>query len=166
MLVHHHELTYSLAIPEPVIAHRGRGWWVCQIHRRIIEALAVFGVHATAVPAGGESGRGEALCFRHQTPGDLVIDGHKIVGSAQHKVRGGLLQHGGILLARSIHAPTLPGILELAGVNLTAQHLAESLTGLIQELRPTPTPWSPEQDQRAACWVREKFGDNAWNAKR
>ena len=47
------------------------------------------------------------LCFQHLTPGDLLLQGAKVVGSAQRRHRGALLQHGGILLAASPHAPEL-----------------------------------------------------------
>jgi lipoate-protein ligase A len=53
------------------------------------------------------------LCFGRGDPRDILCQGHKIVGSAQRRRRGAVLQHGSILWARSPYAPRFPGILDL-----------------------------------------------------
>ena len=63
---------------------------------------------------GEEKKLGPFLCFQHQTPGDLLVAGHKVVGSAQRRPHGATMQHGSILLRRSPHAPALPGIADLS----------------------------------------------------
>src|SRR5207248_1111209 len=67
------------------------------------------------------------LCFRHLTAGDLLIDGRKVVGSAQRKQRGALMQHGGILLAQGPFTPELPGIRELTGHDLGIQEICPAI---------------------------------------
>src|SRR5262249_39204661 len=57
---------------------------------------------------------GAFLCFGRGDLRDVVLKGHKIVGSAQRRRRGGILQHGSVLLRRSDHAPQFPGLLDLA----------------------------------------------------
>jgi lipoate-protein ligase A len=52
------------------------------------------------------------LCFERRSPVDIVIDGVKVVGSAQRRTQFGLLQHGSILLRSSRYAPHLAGILD------------------------------------------------------
>src|SRR5260221_7761849 len=86
------------------------------MHHVIQTALADLGVAATTHGCCEEREAGAFLCFRHQTPGDLLAGDFKVVGSAQRRQRGALLQHGGILLAASAYAPQLPGLRELAGV--------------------------------------------------
>ena len=66
------------------------------------------------------------LCFGRGDPHDIVLGPHKIVGSAQRRRRGAVLQHGSILLQQSPHAPEFPGIHELCGVELPAAALAEA----------------------------------------
>src|SRR6516162_8786037 len=114
-LVHHHELTYALALPPGGERQPRNRTWLCRLHGIIKDALAALGVTVRACCAGEEKKLGDVLCFLHQTPGDLLCAGAKVVGSAQRKQRGALLQHGAILLAQSPHTPSLPGLRELAG---------------------------------------------------
>jgi lipoate-protein ligase A len=114
-LVHDRELTYALALPA------GFGWqpkgqsWICRMHAIIAVALKSFNVTAEPLACDNEKKLGEVLCFLHQTAGDLIVGGHKIVGSAQRKQRGATLQHGAILLAQSPHAPSVSGLQEIHG---------------------------------------------------
>jgi lipoate-protein ligase A len=57
-----------------------------------------------AVPAAGTRAAASALrpdagpCFQSPAPGEVVAAGRKLVGSAQARLQGALLQHGSILL--------------------------------------------------------------------
>ena len=126
-IVHHHELTYSFALPAKP-EWKSEESWICRFHYLLRDVLADSGVESRVVVCGEEQKLGEVLCFLHHTPGDLVIDGSKVAGSAQRKLKGALLQHGSILLRTSEHAPELPGINDLAGKELfTPESLAELL---------------------------------------
>jgi lipoate-protein ligase A len=168
-LVHHHEVTYALALPP------GRPWqaagesWVCRFHGVVTAALAAAGAATRPVVCGEEKKLSEVLCFLHQTPGDLVAGAAKVVGSAQRKQRGALLQHGGILLARSEFAPQLPGLSELTGVRLAAERVAE----LVVERFAADTGW----DVAPGAWTgdelalrervaAERYASPEWNEKR
>src|SRR5436190_10963274 len=105
-LVHDQELTYCLALPAGVPWQRRGESWICRFHGIITKALATLGI-ADGVTCAAEQKLGPVLCFLHHTPGDLILGGHKIGGSAQRKQRGALMQHGGILLAQSSHTPEL-----------------------------------------------------------
>ncbi len=116
-----------------------------------------------------EKKHGRVLCFLHHTPGDLLLDQHKIVGSAQRKQRGAVMQHGGILLARSQATPELPGIQELTGVTVTPEQLlaalqAEMARSLGWEL--LPQPWSDQELRRIAELIQSRYGTAEWNRKR
>lgn len=168
-LVHHHEVTYALALPA------GKPWqtagesWVCRFHHLITAALAPAGATTRAVVCGEEKKLGPVLCFLHQTPGDLVAASAKVVGSAQRKRKGALLQHGGILLARSEFAPQLPGLAELTGVRLTAGDVVKLVTG--QFAADTGWDlvrgdWSAAERSRRDALVGEKYIRSEWNEKR
>ena len=43
----------------------------------------------------------------------MLLAGHKVLGSAQRRRRGAVLQHGSLLLQRSPHAPDLFGLIDL-----------------------------------------------------
>jgi lipoate-protein ligase A len=168
-LVHHHEVTYALAIPP------GPPWqsrdhpWLGRMHRIIQAALAACGVATRLCPAGGERGRGEVLCFLHHTPDDLLIGESKIGGSAQRKRRGALLQHGSILLAASPVTPELPGIAELTGRRLSAEELRAAVAehlGRQTGWTILPGDWTPTERRRAAELAAARYASAAWNAKR
>src|SRR5262249_28069668 len=119
-LVHHHEVTYALAVPP-------KSPWPARMHGIIAEALEGLGVTARPVLTCGDQPCEGPLCFRHFTGGERVVGGAKVVGSARWKQRGSLLQHGAILLAQSLHTPSLPGIRELTGRALDAEELCEAV---------------------------------------
>jgi lipoyl(octanoyl) transferase len=168
-LVHHHEVTYALALPA------GRPWqaagesWVCRFHHLITAALTPTGAKTRAVVCGEEKRLGPVLCFLHQTPGDLLAESAKVVGSAQRKRKGALLQHGGILLARSEFAPQLPGLAELAGVRFTAGDVAKLVAdGFAADTgwELVPGEWSADESARRAALVSQKYARPEWNEKR
>jgi len=168
-IVHHHELTYALALPP------GKEWasaehWICRMHHILQCVLKEHGVESHAVVCGEEQKLGPVVCFLHQTPGDLLIEGSKVAGSAQRKMRGALLQHGSILLQRSEFVPHLLGICDRAG----APHFEPvALANLLTEafVRDTgwatiPGRWTAEEQTRTETIRAEKYANSAWNEKR
>ncbi|MBN9119942.1 MAG: lipoate--protein ligase family protein [Planctomycetes bacterium] len=168
-IVHHHELTYALALPP------GKPWaspenWICRFHHVVQAVLADRGVKSHAVVCGEEQKLGPVVCFLHQTPGDLLVGGSKVAGSAQRKMRGALLQHGSILLRRSELVPHLAGICDAPGApEFASEELADALkvafaadTGWAV----TPGEWTPEERSRTAAIRAEKYANREWNEKR
>lgn len=158
-IMHHHELTYSLSMPLSDTGLGAReGLYRC-VHRCVVETLKTWGIAAASYrdtiaflrvksPTVGSSpsvavvdGLRPAartsdesfLCFQRRTDEDLICGGYKILGSAQRRVRGGVLQHGSLLLRASSHADVLPGIFELAAVNLNGRDFANALAERIGE---------------------------------
>jgi lipoate-protein ligase A len=168
-IVHHHELTYSFALP-PGPEWKSPDRWICRVHRLLAQLLAEYGVRARVVGCGEEQKLGEVLCFLHQTPGDLVVGGSKVAGSAQRKLRGALLQHGSLLLRHSPFAPELPGMCDLAGRELfTPRQLAEELaarfardTGSSLE----PGDWTADEQARIPVIRAERYANPDWNHRR
>lgn len=168
-IVHHHELTYALALPS------GKEWasaehWICRFHHIVQRVLAGHGVRAHAVICGEEQKLGPVVCFLHQTPGDLLIGGSKVAGSAQRKMRGALLQHGSILLHRSEFAPHLAGICDGAGApRLTPEGLAGELAAAFAAdtgWAAVPGAWTAEERARTAAIRADKYAHPDWNEKR
>ena len=189
-IVHHHELTYALTLPDPN-AWRSSESWICRFHHLLRDVLAEFGIESRAVICGEEKKLGEVLCFLHQTAGDLLIQGSKVAGSAQRKRKRALLQHGSLLLSRSEFAP-MPGINDFAkggrdfgrtgdvsrrvGQN-PATHVAGSpgidaftpqrLSSLLQShFDLQPGGWTAEELHRTDEIRAEKYANPEWNAKR
>jgi lipoate-protein ligase A len=168
-IVHHHEVTYALTLPP------GRPWqapgesWLTRLHAVIARALAEFGVAVRAAGPGEERKLGEVLCFLHHTPGDLLLGPHKVVGSAQRKGRGALLQHGSILLQTSPAAPALPGIAELSGRLLRPTEVTGAIGSELARdtgWRLEPSDWTDAERRRRAELSANKYATARWNARR
>jgi lipoate-protein ligase A len=138
------------------------------MHDVIRTALESAGVTA-ACTGREESGRGAFLCFQHHTPGDVLLDTHKVIGSAQRRRAGGLLQHGSILLAASPFASELRGIRELLGVVIAPDRLAGDVAGTFARLTGwtlEPAEWSRGLIARRAEIARTRFADPGWTERR
>jgi lipoate-protein ligase A len=167
-LVHHHEVTYVLALP-PGPPWQGGEPWPQRMHGMIAAALASLGVAARLyAPATGAAFTG-VLCFRHLTAGDVVVGAAKLVGSAQRRQRGALLQHGGILLAASPYTPSLPGIREVSGRELSPAEVCAAVGA--EFARQTgwefvAADWSRHERERVEAIAAARYGHDAWNRKR
>lgn len=115
-LLHHVEITYALALPAShPLARRSHDAYRA-VHSAIADQLLQSLVDAR--PRGPQGARNTPdrpfLCFLDRDANDLVVaDGPKIVGSAQRRRSGALLQHGSLLLGTSPHAPELTGLADL-----------------------------------------------------
>ena len=168
-LVHHLEVTYTLALPPGTPWQKSGESWLRRMHDLLIDALASLGVRVKMCGEYEEKKLGEVLCFLHQTPGDLLIGGSKIVGSAQRKQRGALMQHGSILLGASPWTPHLPGIRELAGVVLSAELLGTAVAEQFAKQtgwRFVASEWTPSERQRIDELAAGKYSQPVWNGKR
>jgi lipoyl(octanoyl) transferase len=104
-VLHNKELTYSIVSPSdnPLFSSDVLGTY------RIIAAGLVAGLHLLGIPAEIVSRSGkyagmvekkskDPACFSSPSWYEIVVGNKKIIGSAQRRVRGGVLQHGSILL--------------------------------------------------------------------
>ena len=96
-LLHWREVTYSVAAPAAPAGELRESYE--RINRLLLDGLGRLGVRAElARPAGRAPLPGDAPCFEAPVAGELVFGGRKLVGSAQWRDRGALLQHGSILV--------------------------------------------------------------------
>ncbi len=136
-IMHDRELTYSLCVPSQNRWSSKNTELYESIHQVIIELLAEFEIGCklfkdvdpttefrNSVPKIRQNA---FMCFERRSPGDIVLDGYKIVGSAQRRAKNALLQHGSILLHHSPHAPTLMGLNDLANFSLNVAQTVEKL---------------------------------------
>jgi len=170
-IVHDRELTYSLVVPaEGGLAMKTVGLYAA-LHDTLIEVLKSWDVSAQYVGDGCEKKSADSpfLCFERRSCQDVIIDGMKICGSAQRRRNGAVLQHGSVLLAQSDAAPELPGVAELAKVEITPAELAdrwaERLTDKLDLQFDTGT-YSGIELERADRWATAKFGNSDWIRRR
>jgi lipoate-protein ligase A len=144
------------------------------VHAALIEALSRWGIRATTVaqPYAHRmpvAGRQPFLCFERRAPGDVLLGGVKIAGSAQRRSRGAVLQHGSLLLGRSAAAPELMGLKELTGKTILVEELlqvwSEMLAGALG------VGWQggglPQRQFRQASRLAvEKYASPGWTEER
>lgn len=123
-LLHHREITYSvtMAIPDADSARRVYEF----VSEVLLAALARLGVHAGRATATVSLPPGPRPCFDVPAEHEIVVGSRKLVGSAQWRHGGALLQHGSILVGDD---QSLIGRLALApeGPACRAATLADAL---------------------------------------
>ena len=104
-LLHIDELTYSVAAPADHPLVRGG---VLPSYRRLSEGLlaglGLLGLRAEVQPEAALSTEAKAnpVCFQVPSAYEITVGGKKLVGSAQVRRRGGMLQHGSLPLRGEI----------------------------------------------------------------
>jgi lipoate-protein ligase A len=194
-ILHDHELTYCCTLPSGHWLARRAADLYYAMHQSIVSVLAQFdlvahlqscnqdalGFRANALTGGcgatesatdakpRSAAREPFLCFQRRTAGDIIFNNQKIVGSAQRRCRGAVLQHGSILLATSQHAPELPGIRELVGRRFETRDLAERLRAALSDrLKFDFAAELPPSDtlDRAMAIEASKFSTKSWQQLR
>jgi lipoate-protein ligase A len=102
-ILHDQEWTYSFAAP---LSHPDGAGSIAAAYARLssllVRSLARLGVPATLAPgergARGEAGGALAPCFASTARHEIVLEGRKLVGSAQRRTARALLQQGSLLL--------------------------------------------------------------------
>jgi lipoyl(octanoyl) transferase len=96
---HEHEVTYAVAAPVAAFGSLRESYQT--IHARLAGALNRLGVDATLAPGRDGAvghGAGAGPCFATPVGGEVLVNGKKVIGSAQVRHGRAFLQHGSILL--------------------------------------------------------------------
>jgi lipoate-protein ligase A len=176
-LLHDRELTYAVVVPRshPLAARPAA------LYRAVHEAIAAW-LRSLGWPAHRRSASGDAaappdgaarpfLCFLDRDPEDVVVGGVKVVGGAQRRRPGAVLQHGALLLGTSTHAAELTGLLDLGAPTPPVPEtdvepgLAAAVAGALG-LAAEPEEWPGWLDGAAARWSAERYAAEAWTARR
>jgi lipoate-protein ligase A len=188
-IMHDHELTYSLTLPPGHPLGRDATALYTAMHNVFIELLSpqllaqappwqlALNTADLALPPSAEP----FLCFQRRAIGDLILQSseinatnsatctYKLLGSAQRRHRGAILQHGSFLVSRSSAAPELPGWQDLTGIPLAVADLA---SGLVRQfcgkfgVDLAPSELSAATRGRARQIEQEKYSSRSWTARR
>jgi lipoate-protein ligase A len=177
-VLHHRELTYTVAAPEALLGGPRRAY--AAINAALVAGLRALGVDAAQQPAGPGRAPVPSLspCFAEPVEGEVVAGGRKLVGSAQRRLGDVILQHGslplhddqssvaGLLIGGgdvdSADAPaTLAGVL---GREPVWDELVAALAeGFARTFGVRLRADGLTDDERAhAAHGAERFGDAAW----
>ncbi|MBA2670227.1 MAG: lipoate--protein ligase family protein, partial [Gemmatimonadetes bacterium] len=90
--------TYSVAVGERALGSPRTAY--AAINRSLVAALRHLGVDARLQPRSSTHASAPSLapCFRDPAEGEVVVEGRKLIGSAQFRDRGVILQHGSLLI--------------------------------------------------------------------
>jgi lipoyl(octanoyl) transferase len=102
-VLHDRELTYSVAVGERALGSPRTAY--ATINSALVAALRHLGVNARLQPRSSSPALTPSLapCFRDPAEGEVVVQGRKLIGSAQYRDRGVILQHGSLLLYDDQH---------------------------------------------------------------
>jgi lipoyl(octanoyl) transferase len=129
-ILHDRELTYSVALPASVLGHDGG---VLPSYHRLSLALQQgllwLGVPANLAPESAATGSAEhgPACFDRPSAHEILLNGRKLVGSAQMRRGGGLLQHGSILIE-----PRLEKLAACLRLARSGKGIADGVAGLAE----------------------------------
>ena len=97
-ILHHREITYSVTAPvsQGESVADAYSW----INELLLRGLRILGVSAEIAPRTTRAAPPDTNpCFAAASPGEITVGARKLVGSAQYREDGALLQHGSILVA-------------------------------------------------------------------
>jgi lipoate-protein ligase A len=97
-ILHHREITYSVTAPAPDGETISAAYdWINDLLLRALRSLGADA--AIAAPTGRAPAPDANPCFAEPTAGEITLHGRKLVGSAQYREAGAMLQHGSILIS-------------------------------------------------------------------
>lgn len=176
VLLHEGEVTYSVTAPAAADESVRDGF--ARINRLLTAALARLGVGVAEAPRGRALRPGADACFAEPSAGELIVDGRKLVASAQRRDHGALLQHGSILLvdrqrrivelaSAPMAAPRPAATLERAlGRLVTREEVRDALRGALEAEVGTADPLDPEEVTESARPMLARFTDPEWTWRR
>lgn len=195
-VLHWEELTYSVVCTEsdPILGGRVEDTYR-RIGESLVEGLRRFGVdavleRASLRPPRHRTGEVTSPCFSSIARSEIKVRGRKLIGSAQRRLKGAVLQHGSVLtgpahrrlldllppmpatVLESWRAQLQEGSVDLAeclGEEVDLHRLSRSLAaGFEQALGVDLVPGAlgPEEEARAAVLASERYGEPRWSVGR
>lgn len=149
-VIHGRELTYSVVVAEGVLGSP-RGTYHA-INRALLAGIRALGVPARLQARTGASAPipSTSPCFRDPTEGEVVVEDRKLVGSAQYRCGGVILQHGSLLLADDQSG--------LRTLEFDPAPASELRPAVLSEYLDAMPPWEALTGAIAEGWRREVGG--------
>lgn len=179
-LLHHHEVTYS--VTAPVAGNGSLHKSYARINAILLGGLARLGVSAAAArPFERTPPPTELPCFASPSAGELVASGSKLIGSAQVRENGALLQHGSILveddqgIISELLASGTPAMQRPRAATLSAElgrtpeleEVAESLFDAVRDLEdPDASPLDESEVRDATRQHLATYASESWTWRR
>jgi lipoate-protein ligase A len=192
-ILHTDELTYSIIAPSSTSLVAGS---VLQSYSRIAQALLAVLTHLSLSPRADceyehppETEPRGPVCFEVPSNYEITVEGKKLIGSAQARRMGGVLQHGTLPICGDLTRITRVLVYHTETLRQeAAQRLLEHATTL-ESLLNRPVTWeqaaqafitafedqyglrfitgelSADETQRAVELVQKKYNNHAWTLR-
>ncbi len=176
-ILHWREITYSVTAPSN--GEVGLKQAYKEINRILLSALANLGVPVeVAIPTERAQRPSSMPCFAAPGEGEMIVDGRKLVGSAQWRDEGALLQHGSILIeddqsrlseimVEKVTIPEVGTLASLMDTPPTVQDLSSAVEQILEEDQPGDV--SPLEVDEALEWGADHishFSSPEWTWRR
>ena len=176
-VLHHVEVTYCAVLPARAVGGPREAY--VRINEGLVRGLRTLGCAADLARDGKVLAPDAGPCFQAPAPGEVMLGGRKLVGSAQVRIGENLLQHGSVILGGDQGAlarltggttdPFPPATLESAMGAVTwsavaaalAEGMALALGGAWNEGDITAA-----EDARARSLEAERYARDAWTWRR
>lgn len=196
-VLHDQELTYSVIVSE---SHPMMPTSINESYRvlsmGLLEGFRELGFQANMVSLADEDEKkkyesmGSAACFDSPSWYELVVEGRKVVGSAQVRQQHTILQHGSILLDmdvdllfsvlrfsserirdhfKKMFVEKAVSIKDFSGTTVTFEQAAAAFAKGFEKglgVKLEPSGLTPEEQAKVAELVQEKYGADSWNFKK
>lgn len=163
-ILHDREWTYSCVIPGKDFRLHHPYDLYDRIHHAIVAWAAGVGIILAPRGVNRPQSQEPYLCYLRGDSHDLCFGESKIVGSAQRRRRGALLQHGSLLLKHSPLAPEIRGLSDLGPATCLGESMQPLGTGLAKVLGCDidETTWTVSELALAEALTAEKYGVLDW----
>ncbi len=168
-ILHDQELTYALVLPieHPLVAGGRCNALYDHVHSAFTAVLARHKVPITrpAATAGGCAQRGPFFCFERHSCFDLLAQGRKLMGSAQRRTAGAVLQHGSLVLDSRFGQQACSTVHQFApslDVDTLLEQIARAISGDAMERAEHLDP----AELALAAELRGKYAGAEWNRRR
>jgi len=190
-ILHTDELTYSVIAPEDHPLMQGMILEVyLVISRGLLAGLERLGLRAQTAPEASRAGPdASAACFEAPSAYEIVVDGRKLLGSAQNRRAGYVLQHGSLPLTGDLgrltdclatadeaeRASLRDGLLAHAitaedalGRRVSFEQAAEAMAAGMADALAIQFQEGSLSNQERSCasnLAREKYGHDSWTRR-
>jgi lipoate-protein ligase A len=169
-ILHDREITYCITVDDAhSIGRQGPTALYRLAHQAWREVLAAFGrnteMASDELPFPSPR-TGPFFCFQRPGRTDLLLGGEKVLGSAQRRIAGRVLQHGSLILGRRFashpgtHLGDPPSEDVLRWRTAFAERVAEALGLAIMQARWTPNALKDVQERR------RRYDSEEWTRRR
>ena len=177
-VLHDAELTYAVVVPTRALG--GARATYHAISDALVHAIQALGADAvrSGAPAGGTPPLDAGPCFQSPAEGEVIADGRKLVGSAQARIDGALLQHGSIIISgdQTLLSTLGPGVdheqpatlAEQIG-HVTVEEVVDAVASSMKKVFGgtwVEGEYSGDEKRMITDLVRTRYGSDEWTWRR